>query len=96
MGIQHRHHDGRSLVLDYPLVGSLLLHERVVELCCVLSLDAQRVLPLLEERLENEQVIVVAGLLLRKIDQITNCLVGHRPGVLLILFLSTSSAVSDN
>ena len=88
MSVQHRHHDGRSLVLDYPLVGSFLLHERVVELCCVLPLDAQRVLPLLEERLENEKVIVLAGLLLRKIDQITDRLVGNRPSILLVFFQS--------
>ena len=86
MSIQHWHHNSRSFVLHYSLVSSFLLHQTIVQLCCIWSLNAKWFLPFLKEGLENKQVIIVTGLLLREINQITDCFVWDGSSLFLILF----------
>lgn len=64
MRVQHRHHNGWRPVVLNPGVGAFLAHESHLEVFCGGTLHAQLILPLLEQRLEDEQVVVVLGLLL--------------------------------
>ena len=63
--VQHRHHDGRRLVVEDSRIRAPLLHQVHLKVFSARTLHRKLVLPLLEKSLEDQQIVVVFGLLLR-------------------------------